>query len=79
VFERQLRRAPQLVSPGDECVADDYARLAQHPFNNALLAGLFGEIQRHPRDVQHAGGVAANNQPRLVDRQLLQAQLEKQQ
>ena len=32
-----------------------------------------------PRDVQHAGSVAANDQPRLVDRQLLQAQLEKQQ
>ena len=58
VFERQLRRAAQLVSPGDERVADDDARLAQHPFDNALLAGLFGEIQRHPRDVQHAGSVS---------------------
>ena len=79
VLERQLRRATQLVPPGDERVADDDARLAQHPFDDALLAALFGEIQRHPRGVQHARSVAANDQARLVDRQLLQAQLEKQQ
>ena len=49
VLERQLRRAAQLVSPGDERVADDDARLAQHPVDDPLLAGLFAEIQRHAR------------------------------
>ena len=73
--EHELRRVAQVVVPRHERLAHDDQPLAQHPLGErGVLAHRVG-IDLEARDVQPARGVAADREPRAVDRELLEAQV----
>jgi hypothetical protein len=75
VVEHELRRARELVVPGHQRVADHDLALAEEPLAHLAVAGPGVDFES--RDVQPAGRVAADRELGLVERELLQAQVQR--
>ena len=78
-IEHELRRAPQVVVPRDERVADHDLALPPQPIGErAVVERLLG-IDRDAGDADAAARVAAHRQLRPVDDQFAQAEVEQRQ
>ncbi len=76
VIEQQLRRAPVLVVPRDERVANDNLRLPHQPIGERGVGHRRLVIAFDAGEVQLACGIASHGKPRSLDQQLLHPQVQ---
>ena len=76
VIENELRRIAQVIVPRDERIAHVDVRLAQNPVGERRVIAHLARIEFHAGDVQHAVPVATDREPRLLQHELPQAEIE---
>ncbi len=75
-IQHELRGIAQVVMPGDQRVPNDDLPLAKNPVGKRRVASCIGRVDFDAADMQHPGPIAAQREPRSLDHQLLQAQLQ---
>ncbi len=79
LIEHELRRVAQLVVPDDQRVLDDDLALSQQPFGESGVVRRQVRIDLDAGDAQATLDVPPYRQPRSVDNELAQPELEQRQ
>src|SRR5437016_14359990 len=76
MLERKLRGIAHLVTPCDGGIVDDDAVLTQQPQAESLVVGARVRIDGQTRNAQPSRRLTPHEQARLLDGELLQAQIQ---